>query len=148
MITELSKGKKRSLVYTIVCFKFNCQPTSQLFAPWLKFYSLEDECGPDVEDRHSNIVNSGIRQLPNEAAVDKTKGKYKQPANCYNLCTPKFNEPIWDQMRKETRWKDISISKIQSTLLKALMLSVLMISRIQHFSTTSIKCSVAGVRIG
>lgn len=92
----------------------------------INFYSLEDECGPNVEERLTNIVNGGIWRFSNESAVIRTKEKYKRPVNCYNMCTPRVNEPIWDHLRKETRWEDMCVAKMQSTLLKALIPSIMM----------------------
>lgn len=95
-----------------------------------RFYSVEEETGQDIEKKFATIINAGTRSVPNESSLEKTvnDSRYRRPGNCYNLTTPKVNEFVWNKLRRESRFRDLSLQKIQSILLKGLTPSVLVVN--------------------
>lgn len=90
-------------------------------ADLLQFFQPETAPGPQISQKLAEIINSGMRAKPNDAALDKLIEKFPIPENCDNLVVPKTNPLIWDKISQPARMHDNSVQKQQRLLIHALI---------------------------
>lgn len=87
------------------------------FADLLEYTNSENKTGPPVADiirqKFEGLMNGGSKE-----SVEKLKDKLLPPENCKNLCVPKVNPEIWNNLSQKSKSNDLRSQILQKNVLK------------------------------
>ncbi|KAK2546691.1 hypothetical protein P5673_033698 [Acropora cervicornis] len=78
----------------------------------------------------AKIVQGLLREKLADEALTATQNRYNTPENCECLTSTKVNHLIWDKLKSGTRSADIKLQRVQSNLVKGLVLTVSVIEKL------------------
>ena len=91
---------------------------------------LDRKKAPGVDEHMAKIVQGLLREKLADEALTATQNRYNTPENCECLTSTKVNHLIWDKLKSGTRSADIKLQRVQSNLVKGLVLTVSVIEKL------------------
>lgn len=85
------------------------------------FFTDDEEIGPKIDEGLAKMANAALRGKAQPEKLKKLAEKYKRPENVENLQSPKVEEVLWRQLRKDSKGIDYVMQKNQSSLAVALV---------------------------
>ena len=92
-----------------------------LIADLSMFFTDDEEVGPKIDEGLAKMANAALRGKAQPEKLKKLAEKYKRPENVDNLQSPKVEEILWRQLRKDSKGIDYVLQKNQSSLSVALV---------------------------
>lgn len=83
-------------------------------------YAAPSGVGEALREDLTESIDFMMGQKLDKKLLDETSARYLCPDNCDSLSTPKVNLTIWDNMKTNTRKRDIRFQMVQTSLLKGI----------------------------
>ena len=84
-----------------------------------RFAAPIDE-GPAIMDDLAKSIDYLVYNKLEEKQFSETVNNYSRPSNCHSLLVPKCNKLIWENLKQETRTRDLKVQRCQKPLVKGI----------------------------
>ncbi|KAJ8021950.1 hypothetical protein HOLleu_39297 [Holothuria leucospilota] len=91
-----------------------------LFQNIVSQLELDKKSGAPVQDKLASLIKSVLTEKLSDSKLKEKYSKYERPANVEALQTTQVNKIIWDNLKSQTRSRDIRLQKIQLNNIKAM----------------------------